>query len=362
MNLNPVLLGNILTHLGKNKDIVLFIYDLSLHKFLYLSEAYKIIWGRKTETLDKDPASFVDTVYAEDRQHLVDNYATISNCNESLSVEFRIVLPDKSLKWIGMKVISNNDGDNNCFAFGFAEDITVEKEHNLYIHDVKERKDAVLQILGHDLRGPLNNIEMSVSLLEKDHASQKYERTAVFTKLIHETCTNALKLINDVLDFEFIETAKVQFVPVRIDLVSKVNTLFETYELIRSTNKKFVLKADKEKVYATVDEMKFLLVVENLISNAYKFTAEEGTITVEIQEKGNSILLKVQDDGIGIPEDMQPLLFDKFTKARRPGIHGENPIGLGLNIVKQMVETHKGKIWFESQENKGTTFFVEIPQ
>ncbi len=67
------------------------------------------------------------------------------------------------------------------------------------------------------------------------------------------------------------------------------------------------------------------------------------------------------DKGIGIPKDLQPVLFERFTKARRPGLKGEETMGLGLSIVKRIVELHQGKVWVESQENKGTTFFIELP-
>lgn len=69
----------------------------------------------------------------------------------------------------------------------------------------------------------------------------------------------------------------------------------------------------------------------------------------------------MSDDGVGIPASLQCLLFDRFTKARRPGLHGEETVGLGLSVCKRLVEMHGGKIWVESEENKGTTFFVEIP-
>ena len=90
-------------------------------------------------------------------------------------------------------------------------------------------------------------------------------------------------------------------------------------------------------------------VINNLISNSIKFTPDGGEITVSLEEKENTVLITVADTGIGIPEKYHDTLFDKFTRARRPGIKGEPSVGLGMSIIKTIVEWHQGTIWFESQ-------------
>src|SRR5207253_7910739 len=110
------------------------------------------------------------------------------------------------------------------------------------------------------------------------------------------------------------------------------------------------------------DDTKFMQVINNLISNAIKFTPDGGEITVSLEEKEETVLITVADTGIGIPEKFHATLFDKFSAARRPGIKGEPSVGLGMSIIKMIVEWHQGHIWFDSQENKGTTFYIEIPK
>jgi two-component system sensor histidine kinase VicK len=83
---------------------------------------------------------------------------------------------------------------------------------------------------------------------------------------------------------------------------------------------------------------------------------------VIVEDLETTVLIKVEDTGIGIPAAIQPFIFDKFTKARRPGIHGEPTTGLGLSIIKTIIEWHNGRIWFVSAEEKGTTFFIQIPK
>lgn len=101
--------------------------------------------------------------------------------------------------------------------------------------------------------------------------------------------------------------------------------------------------------------------VSNLIANAIKFSPSGAYISVELEEKPQTVVISVEDKGIGIPVGMKDKVFDMFTEARRPGTAGEQPFGMGLAISKQIVEAHGGRIWFESTAGNGTKVFVELP-
>ncbi|KQS36369.1 sensor histidine kinase KdpD [Pedobacter sp. Leaf194] len=103
-------------------------------------------------------------------------------------------------------------------------------------------------------------------------------------------------------------------------------------------------------------------VINNLISNSLKFTPDGGNIDIYIQENKRNIVVSVADNGIGIPKKHHAALFDKFTSARRSGLKGEQSTGLGMSIIKAIVDWHNGNIWFESEEKKGTKFFIELPK
>lgn len=110
-----------------------------------------------------------------------------------------------------------------------------------------------------------------------------------------------------------------------------------------------------------IDAEKMKRVVSNLITNAVKFSPKGATITYSVGRNNNKLTLSVSDQGIGIPPEMQPLVFDLNTSAKRKGTDGEKSYGLGLYICRQIVSSHGGKIWLESEVNEGTTFFVELP-
>jgi two-component system sensor histidine kinase VicK len=132
----------------------------------------------------------------------------------------------------------------------------------------------------------------------------------------------------------------------------------------RDISKVFKFTYSKLSIYADVDSAEFLAILNNLVSNAIKFTPDKGHNNVHLEEKDKEeiVLITIIDNGIGIPAQYHLTLFDKFTKARRQGLKGEETVGLGLSIVKHLVNLHQGKIYFENEENKGTTFYVKIPK
>lgn len=149
----------------------------------------------------------------------------------------------------------------------------------------------------------------------------------------------------------------------RVDVVRMAKRTVQQYqESERRINKVFHLSASSDSIFIELDENKFMQSINNLISNAIKFTPDGGIITVSLEEEEEAVLFKVADNGIGIPEKYHVTLFEKFTNARRPGIKGEPSVGLGMSIIKTIVEWHHGKIWFESEVNKGTTFYISLPK
>ena len=108
--------------------------------------------------------------------------------------------------------------------------------------------------------------------------------------------------------------------------------------------------------------MKFFQIMNNLIINAIKFTPENKSISVTVENGSKDFIVAVIDEGIGIPDHLKPFVFQKYTPAGRTGLHGEKSVGIGLSIVKRLTELMKGKITFRSEEYKGSTFSLIIPK
>jgi two-component system sensor histidine kinase VicK len=345
-------------------NLLYFVFNYKTKKFDIINDAFQNIWGTDKSLYLKNPDLLLDTIVKDDRNYLIQKFETLFDGKVEEYFEFKIMTSNDQKKWVSLRIYAYKTSDGIIEnIYGYGEDITLRKDYELNLLNINERKNNVLQIVGHDLRGPLENLKSFTNLLEKEYEAQEFKDFKTYIKFMKQTCESSINLISELLTMEYMLSDQVELKLSRVELVSKIKIIFETYVLAnKNLNKNFILESSNEKVYLEVDELKFMLIFSNLISNAYKFTKETGNITVGIEEGEDNVIISVEDNGIGIPEKLQPFIFEKFSKARRPGMQGEKPVGLGLHIIKYMVELHKGKIWFESKENKGTKFFVEIPR
>ena len=171
-----------------------------------------------------------------------------------------------------------------------------------------------------------------------------------------------LTLINDLLVFSSFESGKVNLNLAKSNL-SELLTENLNLNRIISGKKNIELKLEKpdEDVYLSIDSDKIVQVLNNLIGNAIKFSFPNTVIEVKLKTEKDNVVFFVSDKGTGIAPENIENLFKPFSKISSVGTSGEKGTGLGLNIVKNIVEAHKGKVWVESEQGKGTTFFVSLP-
>jgi two-component system sensor histidine kinase VicK len=305
----------------------------------------------------------MNTIHPEDRAYLVEQYKRLLENDENKSVECRILLPDGSIRWVCFTAYIIHQQKAIRFVAGYAEDISKSKAYSYNLLKYNAKKNAVLEILSHDLAAPFNTIQGIVSLIEKKLAQQEYKAVQDLLKYIKESSKNGSDLIRDFVNQEFMESSEVALNKSRIDIAEKIRVFIEDYKNgEKIIPKQFELTTSNDSIYVEIDDMKFAQVLNNLISNAIKFTPDNGIISLHVEEKPDTILITIADNGIGIPKELHSVLFEKFTKARRPGLRGEKSVGLGMSIIKTIVELHQGCIWFESAESKGSKFFIEIPK
>ncbi|WP_162847091.1 tetratricopeptide repeat-containing sensor histidine kinase [Mucilaginibacter gracilis] len=219
-------------------------------------------------------------------------------------------------------------------------------------------KDRILRAVSHDLRNPIGGIASltAMMLMEEGLDSEQIE----LLNLIQATTNNSLELINEILEATTTLSAKTlnkQYVDINVLLTHSVELLrFKAAE----KNQKIMLDVleDPEELY--ISREKIWRVLSNLISNAIKFSPNGAVITVKVFLENDNIKISVNDHGIGIPDKIKDQVFHMFTEAKRPGTLGEKSFGLGLSISKQIVESHNGEIWFDSDPSNGTTFYVRL--
>lgn len=312
-------------------------------------------------SIEISPRLLLNMIHLEDRRYVLTKLKACTDGQAVGDVECRVVRAENE-RWLRITVhLASEAGDR--LLIGQAEDITTFKENTEVLHHHNDKKNSILNILAHDLAGPLGTIGNLTALLSRGTANLEDQSIHRYISMITKISQSSIKLIRDFLDQEFLESAGVKLAKTRVDLIKKISLTTEEYfEMQKEMQIQFSCHANKDRIFAEIDEDKFMQAINNLISNALKFTPDGGKIDIYIKETKKEILLTIADNGIGIPEKYHATLFDKFSTARRSGLKGQHSTGLGMSIIKTIVEWHQGKIWFESEENKGTTFYIQLPR
>jgi two-component system sensor histidine kinase VicK len=333
-----------------------FVFDISSNKFLFLNGAFERFFQTTLQKVSIDV--LLKFVTAEDRDYLLELYQ--SKLKVFKDVDFRIKLPGKPVIWLRLNGVFSNVESSKTIT-GYLEDISAIRAHDDTLNEYSNKKNAVLSILAHDLSGPIGSIEMLSGIIAKLSLDLPDQSIFKFITQIQKVSADSSRMLKDFLDVEFMESAKVNLVIKRTNLSRSLKTLIQGYHQTELSHQlKFVFTCSEEDIYVELDEAKFLQAINNLVSNAIKFTRAGGIISIELKKTIDKLLIIVKDTGVGIPKKFQSSLFEKFNAARRPGLNGESSVGLGMSVVKTIVNWHQGKIWFESEENNGTTFYIEL--
>lgn len=269
---------------------------------------------------------------------------------------------DGSVLWCEVNAISFLES-NTAYSYTIFKDITrLKQQEEAFKHVLDEQQ---MHLVAHDLKNPLHNIKTVSGFLKYDVEQSETLKPAnkmqylSFISLITKSCETAYSLIKDMLVVGKLEAEKLE--KESTDMADFLKAQVQTNtDAALEKGITIYMNIPEKPVYVPVNRDKFQRVIENLMSNAIKFTHSGGRIDIALTEKTESILIEITDNGIGIPEALQDSVFNKFTKANRKGTEGETTTGLGLFIVKQIVDLHQGRIWFESKEKQGTSFFIEL--
>ncbi|MDF7815073.1 PAS domain-containing sensor histidine kinase [Hymenobacter sp. YC55] len=280
------------------------------------------------------------------------------------ALETCLIRPDKSSFWCRVTSVLFPDEEGEL-GYTTLEDITARKQLELANQRLYDTQETMLHLAAHDLKNPIAHVQMIITLLRQnagvrrmDSATERQEVEQLLA-LAEQSCGTANALLRDVLFLGQLEATRLQ--KHRTNLGAFLDKRVAVLRLAaREKNIHLRLELPKTPVHAAIHAEKFGRILDNLLTNALNFTPAGGTIRVALRQLKGRIRLVVRDTGLGIPAALQPHVFDKFTTAARPGLYGDTTTGLGLFITKQIVELHQGKIWLESKENEGTTFYIDL--
>jgi signal transduction histidine kinase len=236
------------------------------------------------------------------------------------------------------------------------------EKKNVELEKLNEIKNQFLGMAAHDLRNPLSVIQGYSSLL-LDKFDQSHDTTSVkMIERIQQSSSFMLGLINDLLNISIIESGKVhlEFEELDIFTIVKENIDLEV-SLAEKKGIQIKVKADENIPKVMCDPNKIKQILNNLLTNAIKYSNENTQIEITLQALPEEVIIAVKDQGVGIPQQELDRIFQAFVTGTQKPPRGDMSTGLGLAIVKKLVSAHKGRIWVNSEVDKGSTFFVSLP-
>ncbi|MDA1190405.1 MAG: PAS domain S-box protein, partial [Candidatus Poribacteria bacterium] len=322
-------------------------------RFLYVNKAWRRTLGYEEEDLaDKTIFDIIDPV-------------CLPRCVE----RFRQVMSGEHVGRIEVDFITKDggaitvEGDVNC-RFEDGQPVSTRA----IFHDITERKkidrmkDEFISTVSHELRTPLTSIRGSLDLILGGAAGELPDSAGALLKIARTNSERLVRLINDILDIEKIESGKVAFGQASIKIAQLVEeSLLANRGYAEQYGVEFVLEDADSTAVVNGDPDRLMQVMANLLSNAAKFSTRGDNVTISAIQRGGTVRVSVTDTGKGIPRNALEAIFEKFTQVDSSNTRQQGGTGLGLSISKAIVEKHGGTIHVESELGVGSTFWFELP-
>ncbi|GAA3988423.1 PAS domain-containing sensor histidine kinase [Hymenobacter antarcticus] len=342
---------------------VQFVYDLAARRVVFVNAAYeRVLHGTRSQVNEELPA-LLQRLHPDDLAYIAHYWEKWVQGLMTNEVEVRLQHPGQPNQWFCLSPYYQEDADGRVLLGGTLRDVSVMKRYQENADLFNSRKNATLEILSHDLSGSFIMVQQIAEFLHEEVVAPAESRIPELLAVLETTSRDSVKMIRELINLEFLTSANSDLKMNRVDVGAILRVPLDQLQVGQQLlGHNFTYSLPAEPIYANLDVNKFTQVLINLVSNALKFTPDEGNVAVHIEPGPGCVRIHVVDDGVGIPLAMQPYLFERFTKARRPGLRGEVTTGLGLVLCKTIVEWHYGTILVNSVENEGSTFTVEIPR
>lgn len=337
------------------------------------SEGIINIFGCRPEDVADNFDAIAKVIHPDDAERVISDIEYSAKNLTYFTCEFRVNIPGRPVQWIYSTSTPEKLPDGSVTWYGFNANITERKKYEEELIKAKEKaeeanqlKSAFLANMSHEIRTPMNGILGFANLLKEQELDGEQQKN--YIRIIEKSGLRMLNIINDIIDISKIESGQMEIHIVESNINKQTEYIYNFFKhevenkglklsLKNSLpNDKAIIKTDKEKLYA---------ILTNLVKNAIKYTKhgeiEFGYTLKENDSNKSEIKFYVSDTGLGIPADRQAAIFERFIQADISDKMALQGAGLGLSISKAYIEMLGGKIWLESSENKGTTFYFTLP-
>jgi PAS domain S-box-containing protein len=308
-------------------------------------------------------AAVLEAVHLEDRERfLADVHAALASKDGRYESEIRVVRPDGEIAWYLERGRVERDAyDRPVRLIGVAQDITERKRAELALQDADRRKDEFIATLAHELRNPLAPISNGIAGLKL--GTKTGEGADRIIAIMERQAEHLMRVVDDLLDLSRLSHGMVELVKERVYLAVVIGDALDmNRELIEGAGPKLRVILPDEPVLLDADAVRLTQVFANLLNNAAKYTDAGGRIDVEAKRAHDHVVVSVADTGVGIAKDMLPRVFDLFSQAGDRHTRLKGGVGIGLTLVRGLVELHGGTIEAQSEgEGRGARFVVRLP-
>jgi two-component system, chemotaxis family, CheB/CheR fusion protein len=293
-----------------------------------------------------------------DRTLMAELLAGLTN---SYSLQKRYIRKDGEAVWINLTVSLQRDDHGTPLNFiSVVQDITPRKQFETQLTSAIEQRDRFIATLSHELRNPLAAVLHATRLMQRTSPGKKISRPQ---QVILRQSEHIARMLDDLLDVARVTQNKIQLRFETLNLHELVSEALDAVQpLIEESEHELVVSLAAEPLLADVDRTRILQVLENLLTNAAKYTPPGGSIRLSTRKRGLQGVISVSDNGIGMSEELLPQVFDMFVQANEDRSQSRGGMGLGLTLVKSLVELHGGQVTAASGGlGKGSRFEVSLP-
>ena len=355
----------------------IFLKDLN-YRFIRCNRAFETAMGVKEEEVIGKTSYTITPMELADLHHKKDTEVIQKSSRQTYESNVRFA-DGQNRSIIFDKAIFTGENGKPAGIVGVMTDITDKKEVGKFKECAQENQQKIEEMLeldkmkteflsnvSHEFRTPLNVVLGSVQLLELYANEFKMqgqgEKALRHISIMKQNCYRLLKLVNNLIDISKIEAKAFELHLKNCNIVSVVEEItLSVSDYIENKGLKLIFDTETEEKIVACDEEKIERILLNLLSNAVKFTPSGGTIFVKVYDKDLGVYITVRDNGIGIPEDKQTQIFQRFYQVDEMFTRKQEGSGIGLSLVKSLVEMHGGTISCKSKEGQGTSFMIYLP-
>jgi PAS domain S-box-containing protein len=342
------------------------LYDLAPVGYFTLSEEGMILEANLTvagllgvgrNALVKQPLTRF--IFPEDQDTYYRHRKQLFKSGSSQVYDLRMLRADAAPFWARLETTETEDVDGAPVCRAVMSDITARKQVEEMLVEIDRRKDQFLAMLSHELRNPLAPILNAVQLLQLQKSENPVQQKAL--SIIERQVGQMTHLVGDLMEVSRAISGRIQLCQKPVAVSGIVECAVETARpLIDQRKHELTVSLPPDPIWLYADASRLEQVVTNLLTNAAKYTEEGGRIWLSVQQEGDKAVLRVRDTGIGIAPDFLPHVFDLFTQAERSSDRSQGGLGIGLALVKRLVEMHAGTIKVSSMLGQGSEFIVSI--